>query len=163
MGPRVRKSFSGRQLAWIAAAAATLAGIAGAFVLHSQLHPAPRGPEILVYSDAGCLCCNHWIDYMRDRGFRVTVLPDHRMHDFLGVPKPLQACHTALVSGYVIEGHVPAEDILRLLAERPAARGLTVPGMPGASPGMEDFSNNRRPYDVLLINPDGSTRVYSRH
>jgi hypothetical protein len=147
----------------IAALAAVVAAVGGGLIARSLSHPVPRGPEILVYSDTGCLCCNHWIDYLRDRGFRVTVLPDHRMHDFLGVPKSLQACHTALVNGYVIEGHVPAEDIQRLIAEHPVAKGLAVPGMPGASPGMEDFSNDRRPYDVLLINSDGSTRVYSHH
>lgn len=78
-----------------------------------------------------------------------------------GIPRALGSCHTAVVEGYAIEGHVPARELRRLLAERPDARGLAVPGMPGGSPGME---NNRPvPYDVLLVRPDGTDRVYARY
>jgi hypothetical protein len=79
----------------------------------------------------------------------------------LGVPEALGSCHTAKVGGYAIEGHVPASDIRRLLAEKPKARGLTAPGMPAGSPGMD--VPNSPPYDVLLIAPDASTTVYARH
>lgn len=78
-----------------------------------------------------------------------------------GVPDRLQSCHTAMVSGYAVEGHVPAKDIARLLAERPKAKGLAVPGMPAGSPGMEQGAPER--YDVLLFQRDGSTSVYSKH
>ena len=78
-----------------------------------------------------------------------------------GIPRALGACHTAVIEGYAIEGHVPAREIKRLLAERPKARGLAVPGMPGGSPGME--SNRSEPYDVLLVLPDGTHRVYARY
>jgi hypothetical protein len=78
-----------------------------------------------------------------------------------GIPRALGACHTAVVDGYAIEGHVPAREIKRLLAERPKARGLAVPGMPAGSPGME--SNRPQPYDVLLLLPDGSHKVYARY
>ncbi len=78
-----------------------------------------------------------------------------------GIPQSLGGCHTAVIEGYAIEGHVPAEDIRKLLAERPKARGLAVPGMPGGAPGME--GSPREPYDVLLVLPDGSYTVYARH
>jgi hypothetical protein len=78
-----------------------------------------------------------------------------------GIPRALGACHTAVVDGYAIEGHVPAREIKRLRAERPKARGLAVPGMPAGSPGME--SNRPQPYDVLLLLPDGSHKVYARY
>jgi hypothetical protein len=78
-----------------------------------------------------------------------------------GIPRALGACHTAVIEGYAIEGHVPAREIRRLLAERPKARGLAVPGMPGGSPGME--SNRPEPYDVLLVLPDGTHKVYARY
>ena len=79
-----------------------------------------------------------------------------------GIPDKLGGCHTAIVEGYAIEGHVPAREVRRLLAERPKARGLTVPGMPAGSPGM-DSGGRREPYDVLLVLPDGSTKVYARY
>jgi len=78
-----------------------------------------------------------------------------------GIPRALGACHTAVVEGYAIEGHVPAREIKRLLAERPNARGLAVPGMPAGSPGME--SNRPQPYDVLLVKPDGTTAVFQSY
>lgn len=78
-----------------------------------------------------------------------------------GIPDALGACHTAVVAGYAIEGHVPAREIKRLLAERPKARGLAVPGMPPGSPGME--SNKPQPYDVLLVKPDGTTAVFQSY
>jgi hypothetical protein len=78
-----------------------------------------------------------------------------------GIPRALGACHTAVVEGYAIEGHVPAREIKRLLAERPKARGLAVPGMPAGSPGME--SNRPQPYDVLLVKPDGTTAVFQSY
>jgi len=117
-----------------------------------------------VYSDPSCGCCGAWVDYMRTQGYAVTVHQNQPMVAVkarFGVPPGAMSCHTALIDGYVIEGHVPVEDIRRLLAERPNARGLAAPGMPMGSPGMEMGAPER--YDVVLIGRDGSTRVFATH
>ncbi|RCS29921.1 DUF411 domain-containing protein [Rhodanobacter denitrificans] len=117
-----------------------------------------------VYRDPSCGCCSAWVSYMRAQGYAVTVHQDQPMTAVkarFGVPSGAMSCHTAVIDGYVIEGHVPAEDIHRLLAERPDARGLAAPGMPMGSPGMEMGAHER--YDVVLIGRDGSTRVYATH
>jgi hypothetical protein len=117
-----------------------------------------------VYSDPSCGCCDAWVDYMRAQGYTVTVHQDQPMASVkarLGVPADVVSCHTALIDGYVIEGHVPVEDVQRLLAERPDARGLAAPGMPMGSPGMEMGAPER--YDVVLIGRDGSSRVFATH
>lgn len=122
------------------------------------------GPVVEVYKSATCGCCVNWIEHLRTHGFNV------RAHDVsdptavrakYGVPHALGGCHTAVVDGYAIEGHVPAADIKRLLQERPAARGLSVPGMPLGSPGMEGPRSD--PYAVLLIDEQGRYRVYNRY
>ena len=104
------------------------------------------------------------MDHLRANGFRVK-LQDVRdpgvYRARFNIPEVFSSCHTAVVDGYAIEGHVPAPEIKRLLAERPKARGLAVPGMPGGSPGME--SNRSAPYEVFLVLPDGSPRVYARY
>lgn len=120
--------------------------------------------EVTVYKSPYCGCCGAWADHMRENGFSVTVRevedldPIRAEH---GVTGELMSCHTALVDGYVVEGHVPAEDVRRLLEERPDAKGLTAPGMPAGSPGMEGAG--KEPYAVLLYDENGDTRVYSRH
>lgn len=117
-----------------------------------------------VYSDPSCGCCGAWVQYMRAQGYAVTVHQDQPMAAVkarLGVPPDAMSCHTAVIGGYVIEGHVPVADIRRLLAERPNARGLAAPGMPVGSPGMETGTPQR--YDVVLINQDGSLRVFTAH
>lgn len=120
--------------------------------------------EILVHKTPWCGCCVHWVDHLEENGFTVTVQEHEDMTPVkyeAGVPGELHSCHTAMVDGYVIEGHVPAADIARLLAERPDAQGLAVPGMPAGSPGMEvpGFS---QPYDVVLF--DGENRsVFASH
>lgn len=119
---------------------------------------------MVVYRDPSCGCCGAWIAYARAHGYTVTVHEDQPMNAVKtreGIPAALASCHTAKIDGYVIEGHVPVEDIRRLLAERPDARGLAVPGMPMGSPGMEMGVPER--YDVLLIEHDGTTRVYATH
>jgi hypothetical protein len=101
---------------------------------------------------------------LRANGFRVKpedVKDPERYRARYGIPDALGGCHTAVIEGYAIEGHVPAKEIKRLLAERPKARGLAVPGMPAGSPGME--GDRRVPYDVLLVLPDGSHSVYARY
>ncbi|MGS1120395.1 DUF411 domain-containing protein [Rhodanobacter sp. UC4436_H3] len=117
-----------------------------------------------VYRDPSCGCCGAWISYLRTQGYAVTVHEDQAMTAVktrLGVPADATSCHTALIGGYVIEGHVPVEDIRRLLAEHPDARGLAAPGMPIGSPGMEMGAPEH--YDVVLIGRDGSSRVFASH
>ncbi len=121
-------------------------------------------PEITVYKSPTCGCCQAWADYLQDEGFRVTVHDRHDLSDLKtrhGIEPHLQSCHTAEIDGYVIEGHVPADDILRLLAERPAVTGLTAPGMPMDSPGMNSIEP--RGYDVLSFDDQGKVSVYSRY
>jgi hypothetical protein len=112
-----------------------------------------------------CGCCTLWVEHLRQEGFDVHVVdlddvtPTARR---LGVPDDLRSCHTASIGGYAIEGHVPAADIRRLLAERPAAAGIAVPGMPIGSPGMEQGDRRQR-YDVILFRRDGRRQLFSRH
>jgi hypothetical protein len=120
--------------------------------------------EITVYKSPTCGCCNKWVDHLKDSGFEVKSYNRNDMPQVkqqLGVAPPLQSCHTAIINGYVIEGHVPATDIQRLLSEKPAIHGLTVPGMPMGSPGMEGPRKDR--YDVLAIDKQGKTTVFSQH
>lgn len=120
--------------------------------------------EITVYKSPTCGCCSKWIDHLEDNGFSVIKkdLRDTRpIKAAHGVNPRLASCHTAVVDGYVIEGHVPAADIRRLLAERPAVKGLTVPGMPMGSPGME--GPRKDPYNVLTFDGQGKTTVFSQH
>jgi hypothetical protein len=120
--------------------------------------------EITVYKSPTCGCCKEWVKHLQANGFSVTAkdVPDVAPYkDAHGVPPTLASCHTAKVAGYVIEGHVPAADIQRLLKERPKVRGLAVPGMPVGSPGMEGLFTQR--YDVLTFDQDGRTAVYARH
>lgn len=117
-----------------------------------------------VYSDPSCGCCGAWVDYLRTQGYAVTVHQDQPVAAVkarLGMPPGAMSCHTAVIDGYVVEGHVPVGDIRRLLAERPDAIGIAAPGMPMGSPGMEMGVPER--YEVVLIGRDGSTRVYATH
>lgn len=121
-------------------------------------------PRVEVYKSATCGCCERWVEHMRQAGFAVGThdiadVPAQRAR--LGMPKGLGACHTAVVGDYVVEGHVPAADVKRLLAQRPQALGLAVPGMPNGSPGME--APNPTTYDVLLVGRDGAVRTFATH
>lgn len=131
---------------------------------HSPV-PAAESSLLVVHKHPSCGCCVHWIEHMREAGFAVEV-HDHEdmgpIKQRAGVPYAKGSCHTAEIDGYFIEGHVPAEDVQRLLAERPEARGLTVPGMPAGSPGMEVPDGTVHPYTVELVHHDGSTSAY-RH
>jgi hypothetical protein len=124
-------------------------------------------PSIHVVKGTGCECCNAWVAYLRDEGF--TVTDEERYGTLLMtykaevcVPQRMISCHTGMIEGYVLEGHVPATDIRRLLEERPDAVGLAVPGMPYGSPGMGPESQ-REAYEVFLIRRDGSEEVYSQY
>ena len=137
---------------------AVLAGMLGIPLLANA-----AGPMIEVYKSASCGCCEGWIKHLQDNGFSVNahdVANPGGYRDKFGMPQALGSCHTALVQGYVIEGHVPAGDIKRLLAQRPKARGLAVPSMPLGTPGMEGPRSD--PYDVLLVQTDGAYSTY-RH
>lgn len=121
-------------------------------------------PVIDVYKSATCGCCEMWVQHLRDGGFTVRAhdVPDPTVYRAkFGVPDALGSCHTGLVNGYALEGHVPVQDIKRLLAEKPKAKGLAVPGMPLGSPGME-VPGRSDAYDVMLIGTDGGASVY-RH
>ena len=112
-----------------------------------------------------CGCCTHWIEYLRAEGFQVRVVEAEDVSPAarrLGVPDDLRSCHTASIEGYAIEGHVPVADIRRLLAERPDALGIAVPGMPVGSPGMEQ-GNVRQPYSTILFMRDGRRQLFARH
>ncbi|MBY6044109.1 DUF411 domain-containing protein [Phaeobacter italicus] len=128
---------------------------------------AAQGPEIRVLKSPSCGCCTAWADHLSAAGFSVDLrdVPDEQlwtMKDRLGIGDKTASCHTAMIEGYVIEGHVPAEDITRLINERPDALGLAVPGMPIGSPGME-MGDNTEPFTTLLLLADGETRAFARH
>ena len=144
-----------------------LSGMAGAAaVLAWRAWPlAQAKPSLVVYKDPACGCCQQWTTYMGANGFAVTA-KDTTDVDAIRraqhVPAPLSSCHTAIVGGYVIEGHVPAADVKRLLAERPkGVIGLTIPGMPSSAPGMDlkPFT----PYTVLAFDVKGLTTIFTRH
>ncbi len=119
---------------------------------------------VRVHSSPTCGCCEKWVDHMRESGFQVEIDDTDALapiKERLGVPYGLGSCHTAEVDGYFIEGHVPAADVRRLLAERPAAKGLAVPGMPLGSPGMEAARSES--YRVLLVDHDGQEHVFAEH
>ena len=121
-------------------------------------------PVVEVWRSPTCGCCGAWVKHLQQNGFTTKV---HMVHDTsaarkaAGIPERLGACHTAKVAGYAIEGHVPAKEIRRLLAEKPAAVGLAVPGMPMGSPGME--GPMKEPYDVLLVKAGGATDVFGSY
>jgi len=126
---------------------------------------ASEAPIVDVYKSPTCGCCNKWIEHLEANGFTI------RSHDTqnvvahkarLGVPVGYGACHTAQVDGYLVEGHVPAKEIKRMLKEKPRARGLAVPGMPMGSPGMET-SGSKDSYDVFMVKRDGTTRSYAHY
>ncbi len=143
-----------------------LASLTGTTLLAPALMAQAR-PQVEVWKDPNCGCCKDWVIHMEANGFDVKV------HDSgnaaarkrLGVPEKLGSCHTALVGGYAIEGHVPAREVQRLLKDRPVAVGLSVPGMPVGSPGMDGkiYGDRKDPYDVLLISRNGSTRIYQSY
>lgn len=123
-------------------------------------------PRVVVHKTAACGCCHLWVEHLQQSGFPVEV---HDTDDLsavkarLGVPVGKGSCHTAEVEGYLVEGHVPASDIQRLLLQRPHARGLVLPGMPLGSPGMEVPDGRVTPYTVELVGEDGSVSAFSQH
>lgn len=125
-----------------------------------------RQPAVEVYKDPTCGCCSKWIDHLKSHGFAAKAIETDKLDEIKasrGIPQKARSCHTAVVDGYVVEGHVPAADIQRLLKERPAVVGIAVPGMPIGSPGMEVPGMKAQPFDVIAFSKDGSTRVFASH
>lgn len=123
-------------------------------------------PEVTLYMSPTCGCCGLWGDYMEEEGFTVRrfEVPDiGAVRSRLGVPPALGSCHTAVVDDYLIEGHVPADDVRKLVAERPDGRGISVPGMPIGSPGMEVPGRAPQAYETYLFTADGNVSVFARH
>ncbi len=146
----------------VALAAATLAGPA--------LAAQPPRPVVEVWKTANCGCCKDWIKHLQASGFEVKThdVSNATKNDYrsrLGLAEKFGSCHTALVNGYVLEGHVPAREIQRLLKDKPPALGLAVPGMPVGSPGMDgpEYGGLKDPYDVLLVQRDGTARVFQSY
>lgn len=126
-------------------------------------HDLATSTKVKVYKPTFCGCCASWVEHMRTAGFEVEVEETdelERVKSELGVPSELESCHTAEVEGYVIEGHVPADVIARLLTERPEVRGIAVPGMPAGSPGMETSDGQTEPFDIVSFDETGQTAVY---
>jgi len=150
----------------------TLAGLAGGTLASAFAAPqsAQSKPQIEVWKSPTCGCCKDWIKHLEANGFEVKT---HEVSDAakqniraqLGLADKFGSCHTAVTSGYVVEGHVPAREIRRLLKDRPRAVGIAVPGMPVGSPGMDgpEYGGRKDPYAVLLVKRDGSSSVYQSY
>ena len=126
---------------------------------------AAHAATMTVYKSPTCGCCAKWVEHVEKHGFEVKVVPTADMAAVkakAGVPDALRSCHTTIVGGYVVEGHVPAADIKRLLAQKPRAKGIAVAGMPMGSPGME-HGHHREPYATMLIGKDGKASVFAKH
>ena len=148
-------------------AAAGLAGGAPLVAVATSPSKAQTLPVMQVWKDPNCGCCKDWISYLERDGFQVQVFDtgNTAARQRLGLSVKYGSCHTALIGGYVVEGHVNAREIRRLLAEKPQAIGLAVPRMPIGSPGMDgpEYGGQKDPYDVLLVLRDGSSRVYQSY
>jgi hypothetical protein len=144
-----------------------LTAVLGIAIATSAQTKAPAtSTKMVVYKTASCGCCKMWVDYMKKNGFDVEakdVSSDEvrAVSKAAGLKEDGTSCHTAKVGNYIVEGHVPAEDIQRMLKEQPAIAGIAAPGMPQGSPGMEQGS--KEPYDVITFTKDGKTAVYAKH
>lgn len=141
-----------------------VAAVAVAATSHSALSGTDL-PSVVAFRNPGCGCCENWAKLMEKARFKITMSDDPDLvarHKSLGVPEALTGCHVSQIGRYIVEGHVPVEDILRLLHEQPDATGLAVPGMPLGSPGMETDAEPEK-YAVLIFNRDGTSKVYSQH
>jgi hypothetical protein len=153
--------FMRRNLAMAVLAAGLLGLVAGC----ASRSDAQELPQVTVYKTPTCGCCKLWVDHLEDAGFKVRALdlPDlTSTKQRLGVPRQLTSCHTAVVDGYVVEGHVPADVVKQMLGERPDVTGIAVPGMPIGSPGMEVEGRPAEPYEVIAFDQAGGQQVYAR-
>jgi hypothetical protein len=139
----------------------------GVILLPALSFSSPQKPLITMWKSPSCGCCKDWEIYLQKNGFNVKAIPEgnDQIRKKLGLPIQYGSCHTALINGYVIEGHVPAKEIKRLLIEKPTALGLAVPAMPIGSPGMDgpEYKGKKDPYDVLLIGVNGKSTVYQSY
>ena len=138
--------------------------VALAAALFTPVFAMAAAPVIEVFKSESCGCCGAWVEHLKANGFTTRVVNVENPSDYRergGIPDKLGSCHTGMVQGYAIEGHVPASDIKRLLAQKPKARGLAVPAMPLGSPGME--GPRKDPYDVLLVQANGQTKVFKHY
>ena len=146
---------------------ALLLGMVALGLASNAVAAKPQRLTLQVWKDPNCGCCKDWISHLEKNGFAATVTDqgNNAVRAQLGMPQKFASCHTAVVEGYVIEGHVPAADIQRLLKDKPQALGLAVPGMPIGSPGMDgpDYGGRRDAYQVLLIQKDGSSKVFNAY
>ena len=144
---------------------AAIALIAGG-ILWTLQPTSSKAEEITMYKNIGCQCCTNWAKHLINRGHKVVEKPLSNIDAIkkrYGIKEEFQGCHTALIGGYVVEGHVPMKEIERLLKERPDAKGLSVPGMPMGSDGMEAPGRQADKYTVFLLKKDGSSEVYARY
>jgi len=143
------------------------AGGAQALTSSSWAKGSSKPSEVEIWKAPNCGCCGDWIAHMQQHGFATTLhdTGNDTVRARLGLPLQYASCHTARVGGYVVEGHVPADDVKRLLREKPQALGLAVPGMPIGSPGMDGpaYGGRRDRYDTLLVQKNGSSRVFQSH
>jgi hypothetical protein len=120
-------------------------------------------PEMIVYATPSCGCCNGWVEHMRDNGFQVSVVHQDDLsavREQHHVPAALRSCHVGIVDGFAVEGHVPADAVRRLLAQRPAVLGIAVPGMPAGSPGMEQPNGYTEPYEIYTFDASGPKAIF---
>ena len=123
-----------------------------------------QSPSIMVYKSPTCGCCTKWVSHLEENGFEVktTDMPNvNPVKERMGVPQSLSSCHTAVVGGYVVEGHVPAGVVKKMLSEQPDVTGIAVPGMPIGSPGMEVPGRTPQPYQVIAFDRNGGRTVYA--
>lgn len=162
MNTSFESTLASRRRAMFTGLAALLAPLGWA---HAEAPAAPLLVEI--WKAPGCDCCEDWMQHLKANGFRTLMHEggNTAMRARLGIADRFGSCHTAIVGGYALEGHVPAREIRRLLKEKPAARGLAVPGMPIGSPAMDGpaYAGRRDPFDVLLIDKNGEAGVYRRY
>jgi hypothetical protein len=138
--------------------------LAGMVVVSPSDNLPAQGPAMTVYKTPTCGCCAKWVDHMKAAGFKVQVQDMDDLTEIKqasGVPIPIRTCHTAVVGNYVVEGHVPADLVKKMLNEKPKMAGIAVPGMPVGSPGMESGSE-KQPHDVILFDKSGKTTVYAK-
>ncbi len=155
--------MTSRMLGRVGAALVATVALTGA-ALTAQTPAQITAPTIVVYKTPTCGCCQKWVEHLQGNGLK--VLTQHRddlspLRAQHGVPASLTSCHTALVGSYVVEGHVPAADVKRLLSEKPAIKGIAVAGMPIGSPGMEGGTPQK--FDTVAFTADGKTTVFARH
>ncbi len=157
-----RRTFLARTTALAAA------GLGGRelWALVPSAMPAGAAPLVTVYKSASCTCCAKWVDHMKASGFQTLVHDREEMDqvkNWLGVPQNVRSCHTAQIEKYLIEGHVPADDVRRLLKEKPTVAGLAIPGMPQSAPGMDAPGKPHQPYEVVAFQSSGTTQSFAKH